>query len=72
MDQMTSEQAKEFYHSGKWKEMSEEQIAKEQINQRFLFVRWDVFHKAVTKLLGRPVFTHEFASDELKNEVNSK
>jgi hypothetical protein len=31
---------------------------------------FDVFHKAIEKTLGRPVFTHEFAfSDSLKKEL---
>lgn len=36
---------------------------------------WDVFHERVAKLMGRPVYTHEFSldvfTDELKEKVKS-
>ena len=57
---MTKDQAIAFYKSGAWKAMSDEERARFQISERCLCMPFDVFHKAVEKTLGRPVYTHEF------------
>jgi len=62
MKQLTKEEAIEFYESGKWKEMSPEELFEFQIQQRYLAVPFDKFHEAAEKALGRSVWTHEFAS----------
>ena len=60
MKQLTSEQAIVFGESEAWKDMSLEDIAKFQMSQDCLCMPFDVFHNAIEKTLGRPVFTHEF------------
>jgi hypothetical protein len=62
--QLTKEQAIAFYNSEVWKDMSDLQIAQMQLFQKFLAVPFNVFSEAVGKVLGRPVYTHEFASKE--------
>lgn len=60
MKQLTKDQAMAFYDSGKWKSLSNEQIAKFQMQQDRLCVPFGVFSKALGETLGRPVYTHEF------------
>lgn len=66
-DQFTEDQAIEFYDNELWKEMSYLDRALFQINQERLCMPFGVFHEAVEKSLGKPVFTHEFVTryDEL-------
>lgn len=67
--QITKEQAIEIYDSGIWKEWSDEQIVRFQLFQDKLAVPFGRFHEAVEKVLGRSVWTHEFAGrDELVRE----
>jgi len=56
-----------------WERMSFKERAQFQINQELLCMPFDVFHEAVEKTVGHPVFTHEFAVrfEELKNEIMS-
>lgn len=64
MKQFTQEQAVTFAKGGEWKDWTEEEIVRFQLYQRRLCMDFDVFHKAVGKILGRPVFLHEFMSFE--------
>lgn len=64
MEQLTKEQAIAIYKGGEWKNWTDEQIVKLQIYQKKLCVPFSVFHKAIGKILERPVYTHEFAGDE--------
>jgi hypothetical protein len=57
---MTKNEAIALYESRFWKQMSHEEIAKFQLMEPLLCMPFDVFHEAVEKTLGRPVFTHEF------------
>lgn len=54
--------------------MTSRQIAEFQIEQDRLCVPFDVFHKAITEALGRPVYTHEFAlnRDGLRKELRGE
>ncbi|MFA5937579.1 MAG: hypothetical protein WC822_06915 [Candidatus Paceibacterota bacterium] len=61
MEQLTEEQAISFYNSKEWMNMSDEDIVKLQLFQDRLCLPFDRFHKAIGKVLGRPVWTHEFA-----------
>lgn len=74
MQQLTKEQAVKFYDSGVWREMTQEQICKMQLFQDRLCVPFDVFHEAVTNVLGRDVYTCEFAfrSDLQKEFLGEK
>ena len=56
----TKEEAIEFARSEKWKDMTYEERAVLQLFQKRLCIPFDVFHEAITKALGRPVYTHEF------------
>jgi hypothetical protein len=62
--QLTTEQAIAFANSSVWKEWTAEQLVRFQLFQRKLAIPFDVFHKAVGEVLGRDVFTHEFANSE--------
>lgn len=64
---LTKAEAVAFYDSGEWRSWSAEQIAELQLFQDLLCVPFDVFHKAVEEVLGRPVWTHEFASPNHEN-----
>jgi len=60
-EQLTKEQAIKIYESGIWKDMDFEQIVKFQLFQDRLCMPFSNFHEAVENVLGRPVYTHEFA-----------
>lgn len=60
MEQLTREQAIAFHDSGAWRQMDAAQRALFQMQQDCLCMPFDEFHAAVEKMLGRPVFTHEF------------
>ena len=64
MKQITSKEAKAIYDSGAWKNWTKEKIAWFQLNNQYLAVPFDKFHEAVEYVLGRGVFTHEFAHPE--------
>ena len=50
--------------------MTYRQIAEFQLEQDKLCMPFDVFHEAIEKTLGRPVFTHEFAfRQQLRKEL---
>ncbi len=59
-EQMTKEQAVAFHDSDIWKDMSHREIAEMQMAQKKLCVPFAVFHEAISKALGRDVYTHEF------------
>jgi hypothetical protein len=54
------ENAIELYHSNWWEGLTYREIAGVQLFTTELCCPFDVFHEAVEKSLGRPVFTHEF------------
>lgn len=54
------ENAIELYDSNWWGGLSYQEIAGFQLFTAELCCPFDVFHEAVEKSLGRPVFTHEF------------
>lgn len=61
MQQLTQEQAIAFGQSVEWRNWTSEQIVRFQLFQDRLCVDFSAFHKAMEDVLGRPVFTHEFA-----------
>lgn len=71
MEQLTQEQAIEFYEMEKWESMSFRERAEFQIQQKLLCMPFSEFHEAVEKTIGRPVYTHEFGVnvDGLKEEI---
>ncbi len=54
-----------------WRSEDSVEIAKYQIFEKILMVKFDIFHEGLEKLLGRPVYTHEFGLnyDGLKEEA---
>lgn len=74
MKQLTKEQAIAFGENQCYEGWSARQIAEFQLEQNRLCIPFDIFHKAITEALGRPVYTHEFAlnRDGLKKELNGE
>ena len=70
MKQLTKEQAIAFAENKCYENMTYRQIAEFQMEQDKLCMPFGVFHEAMEKTLGRPVFTHEFAfREELRKEL---
>ena len=61
MKQLTKEQAIKIFNSEIWKDMSDKEIINLQLYQYKLCVPFDVFKDALGRILGRGVYTHEFA-----------
>ena len=61
MQQVDKESAIALYESGWWKNLSNESIVKFQLFQSLLCIPFGEFHRAVESVLGRNVWTHEFA-----------
>lgn len=69
MSNLTKEQAVKLAESGWWKDKTPEQIVRFQLFEERLCMDWAPFQMAVEKVLGRSVWTHEFARwDDLKKE----
>ena len=70
MKQLSKEKAIELFNSKIWEDWTYEQKAKFQLWQEKLCMPFNVFHEAVEKSLGRPVYTHEFGlnMDGIKSE----
>jgi len=73
MKQLTKEQAIAMHDSKEWENWTDAEIAAFQMEQNKLCVPFSRFHQAVEAVLGRPVWTHEFADrDGLRDEMNGK
>ena len=59
--QLTRDQAIAFHDQKLYEPMTYRQRAEFQMHQQCLCMPFGVFHEAIEKTLGRPVFTHEFA-----------
>jgi len=70
MKQLSKQKAIELHDSKIWEDWTSEEIVKFQLWQEKLCVPFSVFHEAVEKSLGRPVYTHEFGMnlDGIKSE----
>lgn len=68
---MTKEKAIALAESKFWEGMTHKQIAEFQMCEEKLCMPFPVFHEAVEKTLGRPVYTHEFGLNfqGLKDEL---
>jgi len=64
MKQLTSEQAIAFADSKVWETWNDEQIVRFQLFQDMLCMPFSRFHEAISKVLDRDVYTHEFAYHE--------
>jgi hypothetical protein len=70
---MTKDEAIALAESHFWEQMTLRDRAMFQLHEELLCMPFDVFHEAVEKTLGRPVFTHEFARmDSLRRELNGE
>lgn len=69
---MTKEDAIRLAESKFWEGMDYRQRAIFQMHEEKLCMPFDVFHEAVEKTLGRPVWTHEFGMNHegIKAELN--
>lgn len=74
MKQLTKEQAIAFGENKYYEGWSARQIAEFQLEQDLLCIPFDIFHKAITEALGRPVYNHELGlnREELKKELNGE
>lgn len=68
---MTKEQALELVATEWWVGKTHREIAMFQMFEERLCCPFEVFHEAVEKTLGRPVFTHEFGlnADGIRKEL---
>lgn len=67
---MTRDEAIALHDSKFWEAMSYEERAKFQLFEPLLCMPFGVFHEAIEKTLGRPVYTHEFGHMEgLRKEL---
>lgn len=60
MDRLTREQAVALHDSRFWESMTFRERAEFQMNTDLLCMPFGIFHEAIEKTLGRPVYTHEF------------
>jgi len=58
---MTSEEAIAFADRRDWEKLTPSERAMFQLGQEFLAMPFSIFHEGMEELLGRPVWTHEFA-----------
>ena len=58
---MTTEEAIALYNTGFWEHLTNEEIAKFQLVEDCLCMPFGVFHAAIEKTLGRPIYKHELA-----------
>jgi len=63
--QLTQEEAVQFAKEGRWESLSPAERGLFQLRQDRLCMEFSVFHEGITALLGRPVYTHEFAKPQL-------
>ena len=69
MKQLTKEQAIELAESLGWLTWTPGQIVRFQLFQDRLCMPFGIFTEAIEEVLGRPVYTHEFADIEsIRNE----
>jgi hypothetical protein len=64
MKQLTEEQAIALFDGGEWKDWTLDEIAKFQLYQERLCMPFGEFHKAMEHVLGRSIWTHEFADQQ--------
>ena len=71
MEQLTKKEAIHFAESKAYEGMTDRQIAEFQIAQKKLCMPFEVFHGAISRVLERDVYTHEFGlnRDGLRAEL---
>lgn len=61
---MTEEEAITLYESSWWQVIPVREAVARQLHEERLIMPFDKFHELLTQVLGRPVWTHEFANGE--------
>lgn len=61
---MNKKEAIKLYNSKWWEGKTAKEIVDFQLYEDKLCVEFSVFHKSIEEILGRPVFTHEFADQK--------
>ena len=70
---MKKEEAIKLYNSKWWEGKTAKEVVDFQLYEEKLCIEFSAFHKAIEKVLGRPVFTHEFADQKaLQEEYEGK
>lgn len=69
MRQVTQEEAIVIGEKGLYKDWTDEQLVNFQIRQNCLCVPFNVFHGAISRVLNRDVYTHEFMSSNIENLI---
>ena len=70
MRQLTEAEAIKMAGSNAWKDMTPTELFAFQLSQSRLCVPFSELHRCSEEALGRPVFTHEFATpDNLREEL---
>lgn len=64
MEQISKETALSIYSMGVWKEMTDTEKVRLQLYQDRLCMPWQEFIGSLSRVLGRSVWTHEFAGNE--------
>lgn len=59
--QLTEQQAISMFDSKVWEQWTPEEVVRFQLFQKRLCMEFSHFHKCMQEVLGRPVYTHEFA-----------
>ena len=59
----TKAEAIAYADSGAWQDLSDRELVAMQLHHVQCCMPFEVFHGAVERVLGRPVWTHEFAGD---------
>jgi hypothetical protein len=62
--QFTKEEAIEFARERRWELLSPKERGLLQLRQDRLCMDFSAFHEGATALLGRPIYTHEFAAPD--------
>lgn len=69
MNSLGKDKAIELANTHWWESATHREIAEFQLFTTELCCPFTIFHEAVEKSLGRPVFTHEFGSNGYNNLV---
>lgn len=72
-NEMTKEEAIEMFKSEWWKNKTPKEIVEFQLYEDRICIPFGDFHEAIEKVLGRSVWTHEFADIKcLQEEFEGK
>ena len=64
MKKISSHEAKKLYKLKLWEKMTDEEIVRFQLFQDYLIMPFPIYSRALSRILNRPVYSHEFAAPE--------